>query len=409
MPLFHDASPTWSGFSYQGKVGLYVVLKKMNTYNGRNIRNEFQNWNLEFEWLEDFSLKNGDIYISIHQVKAYVDKSFSKYKKAIVQLIRNSYMYYVPQIENYLHVVTDVNFSNKCLYNYVIDDADSKFCPLNEIDNLIKVEISIFLSKYNNPDNNNDAIYTHFTKLLAIIDNHVRQRHYNIQTQPARTRQIEYIDFSEIIDSLMKDSNQLTQERMIYEKKIYFMNIVDEFCQNKDEDIKQKINDICRELLNLDDKDFIYFVKSISPHIQTSWDNLLTIDDFQGLLQVDSTKDSFFEIIKVLEDFTSFIRDKYLINDDKRYLPTTINRNPSAINEVCQSIIDNPFAIEKLYEMDCFITERMECNSIEEDAINITEVPEGCIPDDESREDKINELKKVSMINIAEAERILND
>ncbi len=36
MPLFHDASPTWSGFAYQGKIGLLVVLTRLNKYVGNN-------------------------------------------------------------------------------------------------------------------------------------------------------------------------------------------------------------------------------------------------------------------------------------------------------------------------------------------------------------------------------------
>ena len=119
MPLFHDASPTWSGFSYQGKVGLYVVLNKLNTYHGANIRNEFQNFKLEFEWLEDFSIKDGNTYISIYQVKAYNDRAFSKYKKAINQLALNAYLQDYMQVdsylEHYLHVISDVSFDKRCL------------------------------------------------------------------------------------------------------------------------------------------------------------------------------------------------------------------------------------------------------------------------------------------------------
>ena len=408
MPLFHDASPTWSGFSYQGKVGLYVVLKKLNTYNRQNIQDEFQNWKLEFEWLEDFSIKDDETYMSIHQVKAYNNRAFSKYKKAIYQLVTNSFMYYTPQINHYLHVITDVSFSNSCLYEYTINGTYKKHCSLNEIDDLIKEQIGIFISRYNTDDNNMEAIYTHFTKLLAIIDNHVRQRHQNIHTQLVGARQIECINFSEIIDSLISDSLQLNQERMIYEKKIYFMSIVDEFCQDKDDAVKEKINHICRGLLDLEDDEFINFIKSISPHIHTSDNNLLTIGDFQSLLQRDPTKDSFLESIKNIEDFNTFVADKYLHREDKKYLPTTINRRSSAKDEVCQRILENSFAIENLFEMDCFITERISCKSIEEDAYNTTEIRDEDLPSADSQEYKITELKKVEMMKIEDAERILN-
>ena len=161
-------------------------------------------------------------------------------------------------------------------------------------------------------------------------------------------------------------------------------------------------------MLNLNDNNFIYFIKSISPHIQTSGDALLTFTDFQSLLQKDSTKDSFFESITCVENFNTFVGDKCLNKDSKTYLPTTINRRESAKYEICQSILGNPFAIENLFEMDCFITERISCESIEENAYNTIDIRDEDLPDRDSREYKITELKKVEMIKIEDAERILN-
>lgn len=412
MPLFHDASPTWSGFSYQGKVGLYVVLKKLNSYNGENIQNVFENWKLEFEWLEDFSIKDGNTYISIHQVKAYNNRSYSKYKIAINQLALNAYLQdytqVTSQIKHYLHVIRDVNFNKECLYEYTIRGMNQKYCSLNEIDNIIQEQIGIFVERHNIPDNNDEAIVIHFNKLLAIIDDHVKRRHHIIQTQPIRTRQIEYIDFLEIINALRTDSNQLNQNRILYEKKEYLSRIVDEFCQNKSNEIEIKINETCRELLDLEDNDFIYFIKSISPHIQVNSDNFMTLLDFQSLLQKDATKGSFLKSMSKIHGFNIFIQRKFLEKLDKKYLPTTINREEEAKEEICQDILENPFAIENLFELDCFITERITCESIEEDAYNTTEIRDEDLPDRDSQEYKISELKKVEMVKIEDAERILN-
>lgn len=408
MPLYFDATFSWSGYAYQGKVGVFLVLKHLNQYNGNSLDTYFNDWELEFEWLEDFSIKQNGTYISLHQVKTLNSTRVASYNTAITQTIENAQNAFNYHITPYFHVSSNVVNPNAIFYEYHINGNNQQYCPLNEIDNLVKEQIGIFLAKYNHRDNNVEAIDTHFAKLLAIIDNHVRQRHHNIQTQPPATRQIECINFSEIIDSLKTDSRQLTQERMIYEKKIYFVGIVDEFCQDKNEDEKQKINDICRELLNLNDIDFIYFVKSISPHIQTSSDDLLTLTDFQSLLQKDSTKDSFFVSMSGIRNFQDFIVSKCLDKNREKYLPTTINRNESAKNEICQSILENQFAIENLFEMDCFITERISCESIEEDAYNTADIRDEDLPDRDSQEYKTNELKKVKMMKLAEAERILN-
>ena len=54
MPIYFDATFSWSGYSYQGKVGMFIVLKKLNEYNGNDLDNTFIDWSIEFEWLEDF-------------------------------------------------------------------------------------------------------------------------------------------------------------------------------------------------------------------------------------------------------------------------------------------------------------------------------------------------------------------
>lgn len=63
-----DATPTWSGFSYQGLLGLYVAVDF--------IQNEYDHTNgyfLEYENQEDFVISNGEVVKSVHQVKAYTN------------------------------------------------------------------------------------------------------------------------------------------------------------------------------------------------------------------------------------------------------------------------------------------------------------------------------------------------
>lgn len=84
MELFHDATPTWSGFNYQGKLAIFHTLKLMNSLNER----EYNNYELELEWFEDFAIKKDGIYESVHQVKAYNSNSINKYEEAICGLFR---------------------------------------------------------------------------------------------------------------------------------------------------------------------------------------------------------------------------------------------------------------------------------------------------------------------------------
>lgn len=85
----HDASPSWNGFNYQGKVGLNTALTKIlsylviKPYDKQAFTNDFENISLEYEWLEDFSIKNGSNYESLHQVKNFKESNFSSYRGAI--------------------------------------------------------------------------------------------------------------------------------------------------------------------------------------------------------------------------------------------------------------------------------------------------------------------------------------
>lgn len=50
-----DASFSWKGYNYQGKVGLLVALKKIEEI--RISEEDLADYSLELEWLEDFSIK----------------------------------------------------------------------------------------------------------------------------------------------------------------------------------------------------------------------------------------------------------------------------------------------------------------------------------------------------------------
>ncbi|WP_137009832.1 hypothetical protein [Aquitalea aquatilis] len=92
-PMIHDATPSWNGFNYQGKVGLYVCLCTINEkikndkLFGDELHKFFYGYRIEYEWIEDFSLKKDEDYISIHQVKHYKETDFSSYKDAIETIV----------------------------------------------------------------------------------------------------------------------------------------------------------------------------------------------------------------------------------------------------------------------------------------------------------------------------------
>jgi len=116
---FHDATPTWSGFNYQGKVALYTLLKLINS-------SDFDGaceWSLELEWLEDFSIKCNGNYCSIHQVKAYNTCNLNKYSEAIFKLTKKVIDYDIDVA--YLHTWKGIEgWEHERVRNYIKSEID---------------------------------------------------------------------------------------------------------------------------------------------------------------------------------------------------------------------------------------------------------------------------------------------
>lgn len=88
----HDATPSWNGFIYQGKVGLYVCLKiildKLQTIpTDEALANFLESYSIEYEWIEDFSIKVNNVYESLHQVKHKAGADFGSHISAIVTIL----------------------------------------------------------------------------------------------------------------------------------------------------------------------------------------------------------------------------------------------------------------------------------------------------------------------------------
>ncbi len=92
--VMHDATPSWNGFNYQGKVGVYVclsmILDKLQDCDKES--GEFKQYlsecAIQYEWIEDFSILQNGTYISHHQVKHKADTAFSTHIDALIT-IRN--------------------------------------------------------------------------------------------------------------------------------------------------------------------------------------------------------------------------------------------------------------------------------------------------------------------------------
>lgn len=107
-----DATPSWSGYNYQGKVALYVALDKICELYISGRQKEISDFCLELEWIEDFSIihnvENKKNYKSIHQVKALDTIDLKDYGEAIFGLALKVIEYNTIN-EAYLHTWKSIN------------------------------------------------------------------------------------------------------------------------------------------------------------------------------------------------------------------------------------------------------------------------------------------------------------
>jgi hypothetical protein len=101
--MSHDASATWSGFNYQGKVALYHSLTLINNKLNENVTFDFSGYELILESHEDFDIKGPSGFISFHQVKAINQTALSTYQNALFAMLLQLDSPLHSAVQGYLH------------------------------------------------------------------------------------------------------------------------------------------------------------------------------------------------------------------------------------------------------------------------------------------------------------------
>lgn len=117
-----DASPSWSGFNYQGKVALYYALRVINA---KSLGTDFSNYSLMLESTEDFEIQRNDDPVSFHQVKAYNSSSYSEYADALLGITLELYKH--PGVTGRIHTWKPINSkpNHQGIIASIKDDMDS--------------------------------------------------------------------------------------------------------------------------------------------------------------------------------------------------------------------------------------------------------------------------------------------
>lgn len=196
----YDATASWSGYTYQGKVAIYITLKKINTLRAITPNCDVMGYFLELEWLEDFAIlyKNEMdelAYESIHQVKARKEQKLSSYSLALIKLLQK--VNADGAIENaYLHTIENIVYQNDWmseLKEVSVDDSELKkwitdintlLTDINEKNKFVselpkkRSDFSRQVKKYSNKKitiENIDEILSAFKSDLEIDLNNIQQ------------------------------------------------------------------------------------------------------------------------------------------------------------------------------------------------------------------------------------------
>lgn len=99
-----DASPSWSGFNYQGKVALHYALTLINA---QPVAHDFSTTELMLEANEDFEIVVNGASVSFHQVKAYNSSTFEDYSDALFGLTTE--LHINAAVLGYIHTWKKIN------------------------------------------------------------------------------------------------------------------------------------------------------------------------------------------------------------------------------------------------------------------------------------------------------------
>ncbi|MGE1163660.1 ABC-three component system protein [Peribacillus simplex] len=405
-----DASPSWNGYNHQGKVGIFVVLKMIN-----DLKLDFEMctaYELELEWLEDFSIKKNNEYIAIHQVKTYNATAPSTYKDAIWLLLAKLLDF--PEIEKaYLHTTSKISkidnlkemiydykppkeppsiskktvdestvdheifkkyWTPKQCHDYVKDngryyEAFDKFavylyengcqhCSMDEIENKIKAQLVIFYGSTKTPEQLDRA----YLNLLGLVDKHIRERHINIQV--AKKGQKATIYFQFIYELIGKNYELPSREYIIYKLRDRFSKLTNDFLEDLYSDEKEglvgitdkkNLYSLINSVLELNDESFLKFCMKITPHHEfRDEDSENILDALSNYISETHMSEGYLEILKQIrrevdsEKYTFFKMG--FENQNISYLPTTIIdvHHKRRVGRMVERILKNSSLIDEV-------------------------------------------------------------
>ena len=427
--LPHTAVATWSGFIYQGRIALYHVLMLLHDYSEADLAELY----LQIDAIEDFAIikygQDGNIIpVTMHQVKNVKSNYYSSYKDDLKQLEDKKDGTGIKDVEAYFHLSTknektksQIEALHKSLKIYCYEN-DREFCPLNEIDDLIKKCISLVCQKYAvDGGGNNGALELIYDLLEKKVSDRVIYIHSENQLRGLPIREAAYkstISLKDFLGIICQDIAGIVQDEKYFETKIksnlnrYYL----EFCQEADEgvltdEIMIKM-DYYLYLFNLFKAGrFKSFLQSIRPDKEIRYANLEEYTD--GSLTQDEIKDTFFVILREIKESNNSQGIGWSCSELKQYFPTTITQSSSEENKkrACNRIMKTALStmLDVPFNADYLITSECNVDSIQLYANKISDVDPAGNEEIAKWEAKVTNWRKIGLIDLENAKNKLND
>lgn len=367
MTSYNGATPSWSGYTHQGKVGLITALQEIEALIDRtdsdHLAEELSKWLLAFEGAEDFEITNdSDVVWSRHQVKAYPESMDQKdYNKVLLphknkagDSVEGFDITNVRDGECYLHTVVaindwqdegDTNPQKIKLYTYGTGD---KYCDFSKVGDYDKLE-SLYqpLIKKIFPNANDNEIKGIWASLGYVLDEHITEGHI------ARKRP--ELTFYEIYEFILSD-NPLTKNTYHY-LKLQIVGCWEERMRRKaqtealDTPAIERARRIFDNFCSLDQKSFFKAISIMHPnHLGDNRVDQIGIDRvvYEGIEKINKDID---------------VNSMQLVSDEK-YILTALAQDADHARvyaeDICRKMIENPDITEQLFQNGNLITRHIE-------------------------------------------------
>ncbi|RBQ28759.1 ABC-three component system protein [Aliarcobacter vitoriensis] len=381
-----NATSSWSGYSHQGSLGIFVALQKINQLFADD--KSLDGWKVIYENAEDFDIQNNGTVDSRHQVKAYKDAKYPNDIKDVLSIqnyelvegkkkltvkgfqirsfdnLCNPLNIEVDDESRYLHVITEIlglnlsedeftrtysgctyvsNPNNVKLFEY---PDNKKFCSLggteSKIKEFCKNEIKIILEKINHVKKEDNSYFSGmYDGLQFLLDEEIRQKHI------LGSGNYPELNFKKIYDYITSDNEFIQSD--IFRLRSSFYNVYLKYKIELDEEeievyeYEKEMDNLIHEIYIMDDDKFIKFLENI--HIDKNDFNInMNINE-------DGLKEVFFHC---LFNYKYFDKRKisFKNSEDLIFVLTTINSTRVSLSK---DIINNHNITESLFKNNYII------------------------------------------------------